>query len=132
MLGAPSYCALSMTMKWWRKWFDFVKSKFHLSENIEWHYMQLEFNSPWNGLKFNGVAIPWNWIQFYLNSVELTSNSIDWRNNMMWIEMQDIENMLVTFIIHNYGVEKKWNDTNLKRLLFIPNSHKILKQNLFW
>jgi hypothetical protein len=91
--------------------------------------MQLEFNSSWNRLKFNEIAIPLNWIQLDLNLVELTSNSID-ENNMMWIDVQDIENMLVTFIIRDYGVEEKWNDTNLKRPIFIPNSHKILKENL--
>jgi len=82
-------------------------------------------------LKFNGIAIPLNWIQ-----LDLKFSSIDfefnWWNNMMWIDVQDIENMLVTFIIHDYGVEKKRNDTNLKRHVFIGNSHKILKQNLFW
>ncbi len=47
-----------------------------MSENIEWHYMQLEFNSPWNGLKFNGIAISMkldsigsklSWIDFEFN-----------------------------------------------------------------
>jgi hypothetical protein len=27
----------------WKKWIDFVKIKFHLNENIEWHCTQLEF-----------------------------------------------------------------------------------------
>jgi hypothetical protein len=26
------------------KWIDFMKIKFHMNENIEWHYMQLELN----------------------------------------------------------------------------------------
>jgi hypothetical protein len=80
---------------------------------MDWNSMELQFHSI--GSKFSWIDLEFNW----------------W-NNMMWIDAQDIENMLVTFIIHNYGVEKKWNDTNLKRHLINPNSHKILKQNLFW
>jgi hypothetical protein len=33
-----------------KKWINFVKFKFQLNENIEWHCMQFELN--WIGLKF--------------------------------------------------------------------------------
>ncbi len=31
-------------INWWKKWIAFVKIKFHLNENVEWHCMQLELN----------------------------------------------------------------------------------------
>jgi hypothetical protein len=34
-----------LTINWLKKTIDFVKIKFSLNENIEWHCMQLEFNS---------------------------------------------------------------------------------------
>jgi len=37
------YTLLAM-INWWKKRITFVKIKLHLNENIEWHFMQLEFN----------------------------------------------------------------------------------------
>jgi len=48
-------------INWYKKLIDFVKIDFHLSENIEWHYMQLE----WNRIQFNSIEIWLNWIQIH-------------------------------------------------------------------
>jgi hypothetical protein len=39
------YHTLPLTLKWWKKWVDYLEIKFHLNENIKWHCMQLEVNS---------------------------------------------------------------------------------------
>jgi hypothetical protein len=56
-------------INWWKKRIDFVEIEFHLNENIEWHWMQLElkriqffkFNSI-QFLKFNSIQFN-NWIK---------------------------------------------------------------------
>lgn len=70
-------------MKLWKKWDDYVKIKLHLNGNIEWHCMQLEFKFNANQFKFN------------------------WRETRCKIDAQGIENMIITFIICDYGVENK-------------------------
>jgi hypothetical protein len=51
-------------INWWKKWIDFVKIKFHLNENVEWHCMQLELN----------LDSLFNWIEFkYRISMQLNS-----------------------------------------------------------
>jgi hypothetical protein len=58
-----------------------VKTKFHLNENIEWHCMQLEFNS-----------IQIHWMEFEFN---LTFFQIQLKRSGMQIGGEDIESMLV-------------------------------------
>jgi hypothetical protein len=40
-LGSALLCTTNdhQITNWWKKWLDFVKIKFHLSENIEWYFM---------------------------------------------------------------------------------------------
>jgi hypothetical protein len=61
-----------------KKWINFVKIKFHLNENIEWHCMQLEFN-------FNSISIEFKYIEWNINcfnSTKFNSNSI----HIHWIK----------------------------------------------
>jgi hypothetical protein len=87
-----SFLFLLVAMKWSKKWVDFVKIKFDVNENIEWHCMQLEL------------------IEIIFNQIE--SKFLNWIK-IHWIEMQidtrNIENMLIPSIILDYGIEKKHN-----------------------
>jgi hypothetical protein len=62
-----------LTINAWKKWIDFVKNKFHLNENIEWHCMQLhwiEFQLNFNSTKFNLNSIKDK--SFKINKIQLT------------------------------------------------------------
>jgi hypothetical protein len=48
-------------INWWKKRIDFVEIEFHLNENIEWHWMQLE-SKRIQILKFNSIQFN-NWIK---------------------------------------------------------------------
>jgi len=48
-------------INWWKKRIDFVEIEFHLNENIEWHWMQLELKRS-QFLKFNSIQFN-NWIK---------------------------------------------------------------------
>jgi hypothetical protein len=87
---------LLVTVKWWKEWVDFVKSKFHLNENIEWHCTQFvlttfqfnqipRFNSIWVELELknilnlntlNAIHIQLSLDSIELDLVELNSNQI--------------------------------------------------------
>jgi hypothetical protein len=51
------------------KWIDFVKIKFHLNENIEWHRMQFELKFL-NLMEFDMIWIYLNWIPIQLKSIQ--------------------------------------------------------------
>jgi hypothetical protein len=79
-----------------------VETNFHLIENIEWHCMQLEWNS--NSTELNSVHIwlNWNKIKFVVwnsNPIVLSWIPIQLNINEMQIGEQDIENMLIISII---------------------------------
>jgi hypothetical protein len=59
--------------QWWKK-INFVKIKFQLNENIEWHCMQLELNSNSNREKWDA-----NWLKIYLKSFYIMATCL---NNM--------------------------------------------------
>ncbi len=64
---------LLVAIKWSKKWVDFVKIKFDVNENIEWHCMQLEliefvFNQVESKV-LNWIKI--HWINFKLNWIEM-------------------------------------------------------------
>jgi len=73
----------------WKKWVDFLKIKCHLKKNL-------------NEIALNGIRIP-IWIQIPLNFL-FKFNWIE--EKKMQIDEENIENMLVTSIIYDYGVEK--------------------------
>ncbi len=54
-LGSMLLCITSddQVINWCKKWIDFVKNKFHLNENIEQHFVQLEFNGIWIEIQLN-------------------------------------------------------------------------------
>jgi hypothetical protein len=63
-LGSALLCTTNdhQIINWWKKWIDFVKSKFHLSENIQWYFMQIELNSNSTiGLRFNWIEFKFHW-----------------------------------------------------------------------
>jgi len=64
-LGFALLCTTSnhQLINWWKKKVDFVKIKFHLNENIEWHCMHLELNQ--NLLILN--PIEFKYIDWHLN-----------------------------------------------------------------
>ncbi len=51
-----------------------------------------------------------SFIEFNLNMIESKFNWIQFLKNGMQIDAQAIENMLITFIIHDYDVEKEKNN----------------------
>jgi hypothetical protein len=109
-----------------------MEIKFHLNETIEWYYTQLEFNfnlihfnptliefefkflnwirKHWMNFKFHGN---WTQIQYNFDSIKFNSNSfgfkIQLKINEMQIGARKVLNLLVIFIICDYGVEKKKN-----------------------
>jgi hypothetical protein len=67
------------------------------------------------------IQIPYNSVQFQL------------KRNMMQIGEQDIENMLVTSIVCEYGIkENNSQNTKKKKNTFPFHSKHISNQNLFW
>jgi hypothetical protein len=115
------------------------KIKFYPNENIEWHCMQLNFNSiqfhfipnsiEFNSIESKNIELEFNWIQIQL------------KKNKMKIGVRRYWNFLVIFIICDYDVEflkyiiiNLWKDTNLgkKKNTFPLHSNHIPNQNLFW
>jgi hypothetical protein len=52
-LGSPLLC-ITNDDGMMKKWGDFVETKLHLNEHIEWYYVQLELNS---NLIFNSMEL---------------------------------------------------------------------------
>jgi len=69
-----------------KKWVDFVETKFHLNEHIEWYHVQLELN--WNSidLKFNGIELnTLNEIQnFTLKAIQISLDEMKFKIKLNW------------------------------------------------
>ncbi len=75
-------CVILGTMTSWKKWIDFVKSKFYSYENIE-----------------DEIAHNLNWIQ----NLKLNFNTFNSKERIeMQIGTKDIENFIHDFIIFNF------------------------------
>ncbi len=58
---------LLVMTNWWKNWIDFVKMKFQLNKNIEWHCMQLALN--W-------IYVNWTEFKFYWIHIQLKRNGM--------------------------------------------------------
>jgi hypothetical protein len=65
-----------------KNWIDFVKIKFHLNEDIEWHCMQFDLNLDFNELHSNLL----NSIQFNFNTIKL---NVTIGLKFTWFEFKD-------------------------------------------
>ncbi len=83
----------------WKVSFIWIKTSDDVACNLNWNSIWIKIS------KFNSV-----WIE----SMELENQL---KRNGTPIVTQGIENMFITSIIHDYGVEKMWTP---KRHLFIP------------
>ncbi len=80
----PCISSDDQLINWSQRVIDFVKIKFHLNEDIEWHYM-IEIQLNWIEIKY----INWNlnWFELNYNSTKLNSN-IGLRFNWIQIHIQ--------------------------------------------
>jgi len=105
IISASHHYALPMMINWWKTWIDFVKIKFHSNENIEWHCIQLEFNSILKCTQFNSIQLQnfnSNFIKFQFNWGEMGYKLV-WR---FWKST------------HDYGWKTKlWKDIHLRKCL---------------
>jgi hypothetical protein len=112
-------CAISDDLiNWWKESIDFVKIKFHLNENIEWHCMH--FDSTW--IEIHSIQFRSNWrIGFKFNSrIELYSNTLIgiW-TKLNWIELNWIPVQLnsIQTIELRFNWKKNWNANSWKNCL---------------
>ncbi len=89
-----------------KKILDFVKITFILMEILN----EITCNLNWiQILKLNSNIFKVEF-KFNLNLIKSKFNWINFFKNGMQIDAQAIENMFITFIIHDYDVEKEKNN----------------------
>jgi hypothetical protein len=132
-----------------------MEIELHLNENIKWHCMQpklnldlIYFNLNSIEFKFNSIPIEFDWdlvnsipvkldwdlVEFNSNSIEFRFDWIQLKINKMQIGARRYWNLLVIFIVCDYGVRKKEKlrkDADLKKKHIPLYSKKIQNQNLF-
>jgi hypothetical protein len=78
-----AFHTLPVMINWWKKQNDFVKIKFHLNENIEWHCMQLALNWIYvNWIEFKCIEFKFYLIKFEYSIKQLLQKVL---NFFLWV-----------------------------------------------
>ncbi len=101
------FYALLMTINPWKTWIDFVETKFHSNENIEWYRMQVELDGieiPFNSIYF---LLKKNWMYISVAGIENLFMIIIGKRNFEIVDIK--ENTIPFLFVWNYSKDDIWN-----------------------